>query len=67
MKKPKMTDRELNSFWIKEHLRKLAKPVRQAAKRSNSGYEDVNDKCPNCGPLGNDFCTWEGHNKVWER
>jgi hypothetical protein len=18
-------------------------------------------KCPNCGPLGNDFCTWEGH------
>jgi hypothetical protein len=35
MKKPKMTDHELNNFWIKEHLRKLAKPVRQAAKRSH--------------------------------
>lgn len=47
----------------------LAEQLRDMADRIELKGEDVKmedvkmekEKCPNCGPLGNDFCTWPGH------
>ncbi len=38
MKKPLMTDSQLNSLWFNDHHRKLVKPDYRAAKRSRKEY-----------------------------